>query len=276
MAQTHENATMAASDVTFTEGYIEADGFKIRYLSAGQGDPLVGLHGAGGLRLGRAHALLAERYQVTLFEAPGFGQSPVNDRSGSMSDLADTLLQALANLGIEHFNLMGNSFGGKLALCMALQQPERIQALMLVAPAAIRPEGATRPRPTSPEERMALLYAHPERQPTAAPPDPAVIAKQETLVRRLMGPSRDEALEARLPDLQVPVLVLFGTLDRMFSSEMGRLYCEKLPNCSLVLIYDAGHALDADRPEAFVSVANDFLQHQEGFLVNRQSRLIHP
>lgn len=276
MAQNNEGATMVAPDVTFTEGHIEADGFNIRYLSAGQGDPLVGLHGAGGLRSGRAHALLAERYRVILFEAPGFGQSPVNERSQSMSDLAATMLQAVANLGIEQFNLMGNSFGGKLALCMALQQPERIQALVLVAPAAMRPEGDTLPRPTSPEERMALLYAHPERQPTAAPLDPAMITKQQTLVRRLMGPPRDAALESRLPDLHVPVLVLFGTLDRMIPSAMGHLYCEKLPNCSLVLVYDAGHAVDADRPEAFVAVVNDFIQRHEGFLVNRQSRLIHP
>jgi pimeloyl-ACP methyl ester carboxylesterase len=276
LAQNNAGATMAAPDVTFTEGHIEADGFNIRYLSAGQGDPLVGLHGAGGLRLGRAHALLAEHYQVIIFEAPGFGQSPVNERSQSMSDFAATMLQAITNLGIERFNLMGNSFGGKLALCMALQQPERIQALVLVAPAAIRPEGGTPPRPTSPEERIALLYAHPERQPTAAPPTPAIIAKQQTLVRRLMGPPRDEALESLLPDLHVPVLVLFGTLDRMIPPEMGRLYCEKLPNCNLVLVYDAGHAVDADRPEAFVSVVNDFLEHHEGFLVNRQSRLINP
>ena len=211
----------------------------MRYLSAGQGDPLVGLHGAGGLRLGRAHALLAERYRVMLFEAPGFGQSPVNERSQSMSDLAATMLQAVANLGIEQFNLIGNSFGGTLALCMALQQPERIQAMVLVAPAAMRPESDTLPRPTSPEERMALLYAHPERQPTAASLDPAMITKHQTLVRRLMGPPRDEALENRLPDLHVPVLVLFGTLDRMIPSDMGHLYCEKLPNCSLVLVYDA-------------------------------------
>jgi pimeloyl-ACP methyl ester carboxylesterase len=220
--------------------------------------------------------LLAERYQVIMFEAPGFGHSPVNNRSQSMSDLAATMWQAVANLGIEPCNLMGNSFRGKLALCMALQQPERIQALVLVAPAAIRPEGGTLPRPTSPEERMALLYAHPERQPSAAPPDPAITAKQQTLVRRLMGPPRDEELESRLRDLHLPVLVLFGTHDRMIPSEMGRLYCEKLPNCTLVLVYDAGHAVDADRPEAFVSVANDFLQRHEGFLVNRQSRLIHP
>jgi pimeloyl-ACP methyl ester carboxylesterase len=276
LAQNNEGATMAAPDLSFTERHIEADGFNIRYLSAGQGEPLVGLHGAGGLRLGRAHALLAERYQVTMFETPGFGQSPVNERSQSMSDVAATMWQAVTNLGLEQISLMGNSFGGKLALCMALQQPERIRALVLVAPAAMRPEGGLLPRPTSPEEHRALLYAHPERQPTAVPPDPAIIAKQQTLVRRLIGPPRDAALESRLLDLHVPVLVLFGTLDRMIPSEMGRLYCEKLPNCTLVLVYDAGHAVDADRPEAFVSVVNDFLQHHEGFLVNRQSRLIHP
>jgi pimeloyl-ACP methyl ester carboxylesterase len=61
---------MAASEVRFTEQYVEADGFDIRYLSAGEGEPLVALHGAGGLRQSRAHALLAERYQVILLEAP--------------------------------------------------------------------------------------------------------------------------------------------------------------------------------------------------------------
>lgn len=276
MAQHNEGTATAAPDITFTEHHIEADGFDIRYLTAGQGESLVWLHGAGGLRQGHAHAQLAEHYRLILFEAPGFGQSPVNERSQTMPDLATTMLQAVANLGIQEFNLMGNSFGGKLALCMAVQQPERIQSLVLVAPAAIRPEGGTLPRPTSPEERMALLYAHPERLPPAAPADPAVLDKQQTLVRRLIGAPRDEALERCLPDLQVPVLVLFGTMDRMIPSEMGRIYCEKLPNCNLVLVYDAGHAIDADRPEAFVSIISDFLQHQEGFLVNRQSWLINP
>jgi pimeloyl-ACP methyl ester carboxylesterase len=171
---------------------------------------------------------------------------------------------------------MGNSFGGSLALWMAVQQPERLQALVLVAPAAMRPAGEVLPPARSPEERLARLYAHPERQPPAPPPDLTIVAKQEALVRRLIGPARDAALESRLPDLHIPVLVLFGTLDRMIPPEMGRLYCEKLPNCHLILVYDAGHAVDADRPEAFVSVVSDFLQHHEAFLVNRHSGRINP
>jgi pimeloyl-ACP methyl ester carboxylesterase len=276
MVQSHAQAAVAVPDTLFTEACVEADGFRIRYKEAGQGEPLVSLHGAGGMKIYRSHALLAEQYRVIVFEVPGFGHSPVNERSQSMPDLAHTMAQAVTNLGIERFNLMGNSFGGKLALWLAVQQPERVQALILVAPAAIRPEGGVPPAALSPEELMVRLYAHPERQASAPPLDPAVRAQQQALVRRVMGPARDEALESRMPGLNVPVLVLFGTLDRMISPEMGRLYCDKLPNCHLVLVYDAGHEVDADRPEAFVSVVSDFIQHHEAFLVNRQSGLINP
>jgi pimeloyl-ACP methyl ester carboxylesterase len=89
---------------------------------------------------------LLKQYRVIVFEVPGFGQSPTNERSQSMPELALTMAQASTNLGLERFNLMGNSFGGKLALWMAIQQPERIQALILVAPAAIRPAGGCRHR----------------------------------------------------------------------------------------------------------------------------------
>jgi pimeloyl-ACP methyl ester carboxylesterase len=276
VVQSNERTAMAVPGALFSEGYVEADGFRIRYKEAGQGEPLVSLHGAGGMKLYRSHALLAEQYRVIVFEVPGFGDSPANERSQSMPELARTMAQAVTNLGLERCNLMGNSFGGKLALWLAVQQPELIQALILVAPAAIRPEGGLPPAALTPEELMAGLYAHPERQTPLLPLDPAIRAKQQTLVRRVMGPPRDEALESRMPGLNVPVLVLFGTMDRMIPPEMGRLYCDKLPNCHLILVYDAGHEVDADRPEAFVSVVSDFLQHHEAFLVNRQSGLINP
>jgi 2-hydroxy-6-oxonona-2,4-dienedioate hydrolase len=161
VVQPHEPTATAVPGALFTEGYVEADGFRIRYREAGQGEPLVSLHGAGGMKLYHSHALLAARYRVIVFEVPGFGQSPANERSQSMPELALTMAQAVTNLGIERFNLMGNSFGGKLALWLAVQQPERVQALILVAPAAIRPEGSVPPQALSPEELMARLYAHP-------------------------------------------------------------------------------------------------------------------
>jgi pimeloyl-ACP methyl ester carboxylesterase len=213
--------------------------------------------------------MLAQTRRVILIEVPGFGASPVNDRTQSMAELANTMARAVANLGIDRYDLQGNSFGGKLALWLAVQHPDAVRALVLVGPAAIRPEGGP---PRSPG--AFVLYAHPERQ-TPQQPDAETAAKQMTLARRIMGPARDPELEARMADLTVPVLVVFGTLDSVVPPEMGRHYKQILPSCSLVFVYDAAHEADADRPEAFASLVSDFLERHEGFLVNTQSSLIY-
>src|SRR3984893_1848158 len=140
----------------FEEAHVEADGFRIRYMEAGKGPPLVHLHGAGGLRLTRGHDLLSRQFRVVAFEMPGFGQSPENTRTQSMPELASTMAKAVEKLGIESFNLMGTSFGGKTALWLALEQTKRVLALVLEAPAAIRPEGAEAPS-GSPEEMARRL-----------------------------------------------------------------------------------------------------------------------
>ena len=270
-----QEKTGSAAGAAFEEGHVEADGFRIRYMEAGCGAPLVHLHGAGGLRLTPGHDLLSEKFRVVAFEMPGFGQSPENTRTQNMPELAATMAQAVKKLGIDSFNLMGTSFGGKTALWLASQQRERVQALVLEAPAAIRPEGATAPS-GSPEEMVRRLYAHPERLPPMPPPDPAVQAKTRKLVARLRGPDRDADLEHQLRDLATPTLVLFGTVDQVIPPEMGRLYKELMPNCHLVFVYDAGHAISTDRPEAFTEVVTDFLERHEAFVISRTPTVIHP
>jgi len=257
----------------FKEAFIDADGFHIRYREAGQGNPLICFHGAGGLRISRAHEILAEGRRVIVFEAPGFGQSAVNDRSKDIIDLASTMANAIANMGIDHYDLMGTSFGGRLGIWLAINHADRIRSLVLMSPAAITPaaDGARRPPPSQAD----LLVAHPERQPPRPPVDPAVNTKQSELVMRLAAPSRGE-LEAAMEKLDLPVLVLFATLDKVIPPEMGRVYRDKLPRCNLIYVYDAGHAMDIDRPEAVASVVGEFLERGEGFIVSRNSALIHP
>jgi pimeloyl-ACP methyl ester carboxylesterase len=259
--------------VTFTEGLVQADGFEIRYLEAGVGPPLVCLHGASGLRLTPAHHRLADSRRVIAFELPGFGSSAVNDRSRSLPELAASMRAALLALAIERCGLWGQSFGGKLALWMAVQEPERFDALVLSAPAAIRLNAGPLP---APEEIRALLFAHPERQPKLDPPPPETEAKQLALVERLIGPPRDQELEDAMRGLDVPTLVLFGTEDRLTPPELGRHYRELLPQCQFVIVYDAAHAIYGDRPEAFAAVVGDFLDRHEEFVVRRESGLLYP
>ena len=160
----------SATGAAFKEGHVEADGFRIRYMEAGHGAPLVHLHGAGGLRLTPGHDLLSRQFRIIAFEMPGFGQSPENTRTQSLAELAATMAKAVEKLDIDGFNLMGTSFGGKTALWLALQQREQVQALVLEASAAILPEGV-RPASGSPEERARQLFAHPERVPPLPPLD---------------------------------------------------------------------------------------------------------
>jgi pimeloyl-ACP methyl ester carboxylesterase len=230
----------------FREGHVEADGFRIRYREAGEGAPLVHLHGAGGPRATPAHDLLARRFRVIAFEMPGFGSSPENRRTADMPALAATMAEAARNLGLDRYNLMGTSFGGKMALWLAVKFPEQVSALVLASPAAIRPEGAEPP-----------------------PGAPAIVA-------RLRGPNRDLDLERRLRDVATPTLVLFGTRDQVIPPEMGRFYKELMPNAHLVFVYDAGHRIDADRPEAFAEVVTDFLERHEAFVISRKNTVIHP
>jgi pimeloyl-ACP methyl ester carboxylesterase len=259
----------------FREGFVEADGFRIRYMEAGQGTALIHLHGAGGMRLTRGHDLLSRSFRVIAFEMPGFGESAENTRTDTMAELAGTMAQAISVLGIDRFNLLGTSFGGKVALWLAAQYGDRVQGLVLEAPAAIRPAGMQPPSGT-PEEIARRIYAHPERMAPIPAPDPVVAARTRALVMRLRGPDRDAALEARMRELTTPTLVLFGTLDFVLPPELGRNYKALIPNCHLAFVYDAGHAISTERPEAFAEITADFLERHEAFVINRTETVIHP
>jgi len=261
--------------MSFCEGFVEADGFRIRYMEDGAGPPLVHLHGAGGLSLTPAHDMLARTHRVIAFEMPGFGESAENTRSSAMRDLASTMAAAAGALGVSSFDLLGSSFGGKVALWLAALHPAAVRALVLEGPAAIR-QADSQPATGTPEEMARRLYAHPERMPLPADLPMNVKLKHRALVGRLRGPDRDAELEAVMAGLAMPVLVLFGTLDRMMPPEMGRHYKTLIPNCHLVFVYDAGHLIGVERPEAFTEVVADFLERREAFVISRRGTVLLP
>jgi pimeloyl-ACP methyl ester carboxylesterase len=261
----------------FRENFVEVEDFRIRYVEAGDGPPLVWLHGASGLHLKNGHHLLADSFRVIAVEMPGFGESALNHRHQTSHAMAATLAKALEALGLDAYNVWGTSFGGRIALWLALEAAEAVKNIVLEAPIAILPEGHKAPRDASPEDFLRRFYAHPERMTRTAPPDPALQQKQMGLVLRLLGPSsRDAELERRMPEIQAPVLVLIGTRDGVVSAEWGREYMRLLPNCNFILVYDAAHEIASDRPEAFAATVQDFMERGDAFVVGRRSTVLFP
>ena len=224
------------SVATFTERFVQVGGVRIRYLEAGQGNPVVVLHGGDGLTSSPVNTLLARQFRVIALEIPDFGRSPRNVQPQSLRDLARTLAEAVAALGLEHYGLVSTAASVPLALWQAIDLPQRVDALVLISPLALLPDGWTAPSSCA----------------------------------------RDPVLERSLGDMKVATLVLLGTKDKVLPVETGRLYVERLPNCYYALVYDAGHEIEAERPEALFAAVRDFLEQRETFVVSRKNTVINP
>ncbi len=120
------------------------------------------------------------------------------------------------------------------------------------------------------------MFAHPEQQPEAQPRAPAVRDRQRAFIQRAITPGKDAELEERLGEVAVATLVVFGTDDTFIPTEMARVYKAKIPNCNYAMVYDAGHMLEAERPEACAELLDDFLERKEVFVVARNSTMINP
>lgn len=276
MTTTLPDAAEEAPGAGFTEHTVEIEGFTVRYLEGGAGEPLVVLHGAGGLRPSRALDLLARRHRVVQIEMPGFGDRP-NETHQTMAELAAAVAEAVSAIGVERYHLLGTSFGGAAAAWLALAHPDRVISLVLEAPAAFR-DGATSPAEIPPDQMLARFRVHPERVPAFGPPDPEYMGRTWPLVDRLLGsvPEDDPALAGRLPELAVRTLVLFGDRDGIVPPHNGRTWRRLLPNCSFVLVHDAAHDIQGDRAEAFADVVGDWLDRGWQFLIPDQDTLINP
>lgn len=266
----------SAPGAGFSEGTVQIDGFAVRYFTAGEGEPIVVLHGAGGPQFSAPLDHFARNRRVVLLELPGFGQQ-VNDVHASQAELAEAAAQAVASIGLERYHVLGTSFGGAIALHLALAHPDRLISLVLESPAAFR-EGATSPADIPPAEMISRFRAHPERLPAFAPPDPESMARSWPLVERLLAsrPDFDADLADRLPECMVRTLVVFGDRDGIIPPANGRTYRRLMPNCSLIFVHDAAHDIQADRAEAFTDLVADFLNRGWQFLLPEVSTVINP
>jgi pimeloyl-ACP methyl ester carboxylesterase len=245
-------------------GSVKVGQCDVRYLEAGSGPVLVYLHGAGGLRLSQAHRILAQRNRVIALEVP------IGDALRSFDDIAAVLNQALEVLTIERFSLMGHSVGADVALRMAIARPAPLTSMILIAPTAIRPTIVDpMARATSDAGVRATDWL-------CEGGGVELASQRREAFATLMGDGRDPAFETRMGEIAVPVLAVFGTSDPIVSTDAARHYSVLLRKCFTVMVYDATHDIEADRPDAVAAIVGNFLAHGEGFVINRDNGIINP
>lgn len=262
--------------------FVEVGGSRIHYLEQGRGPALLLLHGLGGNMRAFTHSLvarLAEDFRVVVMERPGSGES--TRPAGSCARLktqAETVSAFIRELGLERPLLVGHSFGGALALTVALEHPEQVRALALVAPLAGDQETVP------PVFRRLTVRSRPLRKLTAwTVATPAAILRRVEVLDTLFGPDpvpRDYAtagggllglrpksfcsasedlvalegelapMAERYASLRMPVGILYGKGDRVLDHQLhGAEAAARIPGVELELI-EGGHMLPLTAPDA--------------------------
>lgn len=193
---------------SFTEAFVEAGGFRIRYVQAGNGHPIIYLHEVAGLQLSPSHELLAQTFRVIALELPE------NRRADSIEDLARNVNAAVTALGIERYSVMGTSFGSTVALWMAILQPESVEAIVLSAPAAPpRDESFVKRAAELPQPVLVLLGT----EDKVTPPEDARVYRQFLQSCHLMFVyGAAQAIDADRPEAFTSVVGDFLTRKEQF------------------------------------------------------------
>ena len=269
---------------------VEIDGLPIRYLAAGEGPPLVLLHGAGDNALDWQWVMptLTATHRVYAPDLPGSPDSarPAVDYSPAFFErFVAGFLDAL-EIGPATF--VGNSLGGLIALRLALSEPARVTALILVDSAglgrAVNPaftsvnvpglSEAAMPLWRTPlgayqraRGRTALLFAHPASAPREWVEEqrrlalsPGYLEAHMTVLRALVSPlGQREVLVDQLSLLKMPTLVVWGARDRVFPESQAKVAATRLPEGSLAIISECGHMPHVECPDRFLATLDGFL-----------------
>ena len=243
--------------------------FKIRVLTAGGGDPLVFLHGGGGLFWDPFLDQLAGRYRVIAPEHPGAGASQGLEHVEDLWDLVLYYAELLDVLGLPSATLVGHSFGGMVAAEIAATNPERVERMVLIAPAGLWRDDHPVPDISGvpPERLPELLLADPTGPlatllPAPDPSDPEALftaAMTMASILQFIWPLPDKGLSKRLYRVRAPTLLVWGTEDALVAPAYGDDFAAAIAGARLELIEGAGHLPQLEQMDRALATVTAFL-----------------
>lgn len=249
------------------------------YDEQGSGEPLLLLHASPGdpRDFDAVLPALAARYRVIRITWPGYGEAPAPRPPAAASAMmfAELIEQFVVKRELTGLRIVGNSVGAYAAARLALARPERVKALVLVAPAGFTAhnrwtrlccalkgkEGVTRwlngllaflyLRVKTPVSQAMRARARQEQR------KPVAVAVNAALWRSFTHPEHDLRAGARF--IQAPTMVISGRRDPLIPVAEGRLAAATIPRANLIVL-PCGHAPFAEVPEKFLAVTLPFLE----------------
>lgn len=256
---------------------VEIDGLRIAFRRAGDGPPLVLLHGIYGdsrYWLPQLDAL-SDEFTVVAWDAPGAGDSDDPPESYGFAEYAECLARLVRELGLGRPNVCALSYSGGIALELYRRHRDLPATLILVGAyagwAGSLPADAV-------ERRLRRALAQADRGGKAAARDfvPELFAERapDQLVEnaiamsasfhpaglRVMARASAAAdLREVLPEVSVPTLVIHGREDRRSPLEVSEALHAGIPGSRLAVVEGAGHMTNLEAPDEFNRLVRDFL-----------------
>ncbi|NIN92858.1 alpha/beta fold hydrolase [bacterium] len=281
-----EKSDQKKNQITITPktGFIDVGKTKLYYEEMGEGLPLVMIHG-GGLNhhmWDDQFEVFAEEHRVIRYDARNHGQS-----AGIPGDFKhyEDLHELLEQLNIEKAAILGLSLGGRIAIDFAIAYPERISAIILVAPGVsgfelkseIFKENSKRMDEALRAGNVELGVEYFQRSWTDGPyrtpsqVDSAVREKVKTMALNTVNKWNPESVAKeldppavnRLNEIQAPTLVVVGDLDMPGILEIVQMIKENVAGAETFTIADVAHMVNMEKPEDFNKIVLDFLKKLE-------------
>ena len=222
------------------ERSVEVSTGRLSYFQAGAGRPLLYLHPAGGVRRSKVLEGLAQSFALYVPVIPGFEGTSFHPEVKTRQALAALIAEFVDRVIGGRCDVMGWSFGGAVALWLALQRPELVDHLVLECPAGL----------------LSI--------------DPKIKRVNRALLEHYGAEDgKDEALLARVGEIGQTTLIVQGTDDGTIPAPSAQLLKGLLKKAFLVYVWQAGHDLEMDQPERVLGVVKRFLEHSDAFMVNR-------